>query len=181
MARRCSWCATVIELAGAFARVWVCFAAVVCWHAHIVTPLRCGMLVARTHAHSHTHTPTHYTHTHARVQGDGTASIFAGDASVHTTSFHCGANFPFRKVPSDLDISLPAGMRDAEFLRIFREAVSRLLWEVQPELVLYDAGVDMWEGDALGKLLLSEQVSGSVCVQSSTAYVGVCMCACACV
>eukprot|EP00611_Tribonema_gayanum_P021623 TRINITY_DN419_c0_g1_i1.p1 TRINITY_DN419_c0_g1~~TRINITY_DN419_c0_g1_i1.p1 ORF type:complete len:384 (+),score=23.18 TRINITY_DN419_c0_g1_i1:124-1275(+) len=90
-------------------------------------------------------------------QGDGTAAIFTGDSSVHTTSFHCGDNFPFRKVTSDLDVAFPSGTGDAEFIPVFRETVRRVLAEQRPELVLYDAGVDMWEGDALGRLQLSEE------------------------
>ena len=50
-------------------------------------------------------------------QGDGTAAIFAGDPSVFTMSLHGEKNFPFRKAASDLDVDLPDGCGDADYLR----------------------------------------------------------------
>jgi acetoin utilization deacetylase AcuC-like enzyme len=89
-------------------------------------------------------------------QGDGTASIFSGDASVFTFSMHCGINFPFRKQQSDLDIDLDAGMEDDEYLRVLGKVLPDLLSEVKPDLVFYDAGVDPHADDLLGKLALSD-------------------------
>lgn len=89
-------------------------------------------------------------------QGDGTAAIFAGDHSVFTFSVHCGKNFPFRKQPSDLDIALPVGLADVEYLALLSEHLPRLLNMVQPDLVFYDAGVDPHKDDLLGKLALSD-------------------------
>ena len=59
-------------------------------------------------------------------QGDGTAAIFAGDASVFTMSLHGAKNFPFRKAASDLDIALPDGCADAEYLAALDDALEAL-------------------------------------------------------
>jgi acetoin utilization deacetylase AcuC-like enzyme len=89
-------------------------------------------------------------------QGDGTGAIFAGDPSVFTFSMHCGANFPFRKTQSDLDIDLPVGLEDGDYLAHLAAILPDLLSGVQPDLVLYDAGVDPHRDDKLGKLALSD-------------------------
>ena len=89
-------------------------------------------------------------------QGDGTASILHGDASVFTFSMHCEANFPFRKQASDLDVGLPVGMEDDAYLRTLAEHLPDLLAQVRPDIVLYDAGVDPHKDDLLGKLALSD-------------------------
>ena len=49
-------------------------------------------------------------------QGNGTAAIFAGDASVYTLSIHQVNNYPYPKPPSTLDINLRDGVEDAEYL-----------------------------------------------------------------
>lgn len=89
-------------------------------------------------------------------QGDGTAAIFADNPAVYTFSMHCGANFPFRKQQSDCDIDLPIGLDDEGYMRILRNALPPLLDEVQPDLVIYDAGVDPHQDDKLGKLALTD-------------------------
>lgn len=89
-------------------------------------------------------------------QGDGTAAIFAGDPSVFTFSMHCGANFPYRKQTSDLDVELPVGMGDEEYLCRLHGILPDLLSQVRPDLVLYDAGVDPHVDDRLGKLALTD-------------------------
>lgn len=89
-------------------------------------------------------------------QGDGTALIFQGDASVFTFSMHCEVNFPGTKQQSDLDVPLPEGMEDEEYLQTLAQYLPDLLSQVQPDLVLYDAGVDPHGGDRLGKLALSD-------------------------
>lgn len=88
-------------------------------------------------------------------QGDGTATIFQGDDSVFTFSMHCGTNFPFRKAESDLDIDVPKGTADRAYLAMLRDALPSLLAAQRPDLVIYDAGVDPYEGDQLGHLKLS--------------------------
>lgn len=89
-------------------------------------------------------------------QGDGTAAIFAGDPSVFTFSMHCGANFPYRKQTSDLDIELAVGVEDGEYLARLQATLPDLLSQVRPHLALYDAGVDPHVDDRLGKLALSD-------------------------
>ena len=91
-------------------------------------------------------------------QGDGTAAIFADDPSVFTLSLHGAKNFPFRKVASDLDVALPDGCGDAQYLAALATALAALWREhaVRPfGLAFYLAGADPHEGDRLGRLKLS--------------------------
>src|SRR5690606_17371179 len=69
---------------------------------------------------------------------------------------HCEKNFPARKAQSDWDIALPPGMGDHEYLRAVDDALNYLLPLYQPDLVLYDAGVDVHRDDALGLLNLTD-------------------------
>ncbi len=89
-------------------------------------------------------------------QGDGTAFIFQNDPSVFTFSMHCEINFPGTKQKSDLDVSLSAGMEDDAYLQTLAQYLPDLLSNFQPDLVLYDAGVDPHVGDRLGKLALTD-------------------------
>jgi acetoin utilization deacetylase AcuC-like enzyme len=91
-------------------------------------------------------------------QGDGTAAIFAGDASVFTISLHGAKNFPFRKAASDLDVALADGCGDAEYLAALDDALAVLEREHARApfgLAFYLAGADPHEGDRLGRLKLS--------------------------
>jgi acetoin utilization deacetylase AcuC-like enzyme len=85
-------------------------------------------------------------------QGDGTAAILAHEPNVFTCSIHCEKNFPFRKFKSDLDIGLENNLQDTKYLAIVANTLNKLLDEQTPDLVLYDAGVDIWQGDELGHL-----------------------------
>ena len=89
-------------------------------------------------------------------QGDGTAFIFQNDPSVFTFSMHCEVNFPGTKQKSDLDVPLPVGMEDDAYLQTLAKYLPHLLSDFQPDLVLYDAGVDPHAGDRLGKLALTD-------------------------
>lgn len=89
-------------------------------------------------------------------QGDGTAFIFQNDPSVFTFSMHCEVNFPGTKQKSDLDVPLPVGMEDDAYLQTLAQYLQDLLSDFQPDLVLYDAGVDPHVGDRLGKLALTD-------------------------
>ncbi len=88
-------------------------------------------------------------------QGNGTARIFADDPSVFTLSLHGARNFPFRKEPSDLDVELPDGCADTEYLEALEQALGELERRFEPGLVLYLAGADPHEGDRLGRLKLT--------------------------
>ncbi|SHN24534.1 Acetoin utilization deacetylase AcuC [Rhizobacter sp. OV335] len=91
-------------------------------------------------------------------QGNGTAAIFRDDPTVFTLSLHGERNFPFRKEASDLDVALPDGCRDAEYLAALDAALGEL-WrrhaQGAPGLVFYLAGADPHEGDRLGRLKLT--------------------------
>eukprot|EP00471_Norrisiella_sphaerica_P000359 CAMPEP_0184487728 /NCGR_PEP_ID=MMETSP0113_2-20130426/10301_1 /TAXON_ID=91329 /ORGANISM="Norrisiella sphaerica, Strain BC52" /LENGTH=311 /DNA_ID=CAMNT_0026870123 /DNA_START=260 /DNA_END=1196 /DNA_ORIENTATION=+ len=99
-------------------------------------------------------------------QGDGTAEIFNRDPSVFTFSMHCSQNFPFGfnvkslshlgHDKSDMDIGLPIGCKDAEYMEQLQLNLPRVISEFKPDLILYIGGVDVWEGDALGKLNITE-------------------------
>ena len=88
-------------------------------------------------------------------QGNGTASIFAQDSSVFTLSMHGAKNFPFRKEASDLDVDLPDGCQDDEYLAALEHALDELERRFAPQFVLYLAGADPHEADRLGRLKLS--------------------------
>jgi acetoin utilization deacetylase AcuC-like enzyme len=88
-------------------------------------------------------------------QGNGTARIFRDDASVFTLSMHGQKNFPFRKEASDLDVNLPDGCGDDEYLQALELALAELESRFEPGLVIYLAGADPHEGDRLGRLKLS--------------------------
>ena len=88
-------------------------------------------------------------------QGNGTAHIFGGDHSVFTLSLHGARNFPFRKEPGDLDVELPDGCTDADYLQALEQALDTLAQRFTPQLVFYLAGADPHEGDRLGRLALT--------------------------
>lgn len=87
-------------------------------------------------------------------QGNGTANIFAGDPEVFTLSVHNAHNYPFRKETSSLDVALPDGVTDADYLRALESALEHV-HDHRPELVFYQAGVDGLAGDRLGRMALS--------------------------
>ncbi len=88
-------------------------------------------------------------------QGNGTAAIFTGDDSVFTFSMHGEKNFPFKKERSDLDVALPDGAGDDEYLELLRRHLPEVLNRHQPDFVFYLAGADPFEGDRLGRLKLT--------------------------
>lgn len=90
-------------------------------------------------------------------QGDGTALILAGDPSVFTLSLHGASNFPFRKQRSCLDISLPDGTRDDDYLEQLDLALADLERRFASEFVLFISGADPHEHDRLGRLKLTRE------------------------
>lgn len=86
-------------------------------------------------------------------QGNGTAAIFRTDPSVFTFSMHGEKNFPFKKEVSDLDVALPDGTGDDDYLAALNAHVSTALRGA--DFVFYLAGADPYEGDRLGRLKLT--------------------------
>lgn len=87
-------------------------------------------------------------------QGNGTADICGSDADVLTVSLHGERNFPFRKVPSHLDIGLPDGTGDEAYLAALDQALQQV-WAFSPTLIVYLAGADPHADDTLGRLALT--------------------------
>eukprot|EP00200_Dunaliella_tertiolecta_P002901 CAMPEP_0202348356 /NCGR_PEP_ID=MMETSP1126-20121109/6320_1 /ASSEMBLY_ACC=CAM_ASM_000457 /TAXON_ID=3047 /ORGANISM="Dunaliella tertiolecta, Strain CCMP1320" /LENGTH=240 /DNA_ID=CAMNT_0048940029 /DNA_START=373 /DNA_END=1095 /DNA_ORIENTATION=+ len=90
-------------------------------------------------------------------QGDGTAVCLQDEPRAPTLSVHCQSNFPARKAVSTLDVGLPDKMDDQGYMRMLSELIPGVLQEWKPDLVLYDAGVDVHKQDSLGRLSLSDQ------------------------
>ena len=88
-------------------------------------------------------------------QGNGTHAIFAGDDRVFTFSMHGGKNYPFHKVPGDLDVELDDGTGDDAYLARLADALPGVLARSAPDLVIYLAGADPHERDRLGRLSLT--------------------------
>lgn len=88
-------------------------------------------------------------------QGNGTAVLAAGDPDLITYSVHGERNYPFEKVRSDLDRALPDGVDDDGYLAVVAADVPTLLARHVPDAVLYQAGVDVLEGDRFGRMALS--------------------------
>jgi acetoin utilization deacetylase AcuC-like enzyme len=89
-------------------------------------------------------------------QGDGTAKIFEDEPDVLTISIHGGNNFPFRKQAGKIDVALPDGTRDAEYLDVLQSVITRA-FDFRPQVVFYQSGVDALAFDKLGRLSLTHQ------------------------
>ncbi len=87
-------------------------------------------------------------------QGDGNAAILGPKPDAFVVSIHGEKNFPFRKVPSDLDIALPDQTGDDSYLAAVETALAATQ-SFGPDLVLYLAGADPLEADSLGRLSVS--------------------------
>jgi acetoin utilization deacetylase AcuC-like enzyme len=89
-------------------------------------------------------------------QGNGTATIFAGDPAVYTLSLHGERNYPSRKANSTHDVGLPDGTGDDDYLAALGSALARALETADAGIVFYVAGVDVVAGDHYGRFALSE-------------------------
>lgn len=87
-------------------------------------------------------------------QGNGTAAIFAGDQEVFTFSMHGAKNYPLFKERSTLDVELPDGTQDDEYLEMLSTHLPRVFAH-EPDIVFYLGGADPYKGDKLGRLALS--------------------------
>lgn len=88
-------------------------------------------------------------------QGNGTATILRDNDRVFTFSIHGARNFPFEKESSDLDIELPDGTGDEEYLAALDVGLAETLERSQAQLAIYLAGADPFAGDRLGRLSLT--------------------------
>jgi acetoin utilization deacetylase AcuC-like enzyme len=88
-------------------------------------------------------------------QGNGTAKIFEDVDEVFTFSMHGAHNYPFHKERSDLDIPLPDGIMDDEYLSLLRKNLSDILSRFKPDFAFYLSGVDILATDKFGKLKVS--------------------------
>jgi acetoin utilization deacetylase AcuC-like enzyme len=87
--------------------------------------------------------------------GNGTAAIFAGDRTVLTLSIHQANNYPTEKPPSTIDINLPDGVSDEEYLKRLSDAYFVALTGFKPDLLIHVSGADPFMEDQLGGLLLT--------------------------
>jgi acetoin utilization deacetylase AcuC-like enzyme len=88
-------------------------------------------------------------------QGDGNSAAFAGDPNTFTASIHQESAFPHPKIPSDLDVGLPDGTTEAQYLAHLDAVLAAILTRFSPEVIVYVAGVDPFQGDPMSALGLS--------------------------
>ena len=90
-------------------------------------------------------------------QGDGSIDICQNHPSIYTCSIHSESNFPFEKKQGWLDISIPAGSSDDYYLSQINQALIQINNRIAPDIVLYDAGIDVFKEDGLGNLNISRK------------------------
>ncbi|HEV2204934.1 MAG TPA: histone deacetylase [Candidatus Acidoferrales bacterium] len=88
-------------------------------------------------------------------QGNGTAAIFGGDGTVFTLSIHQENNYPYPKPPSTMDVNLPDGTADEDYLSILEKHLHDAFREFAPQIVFYVGGADPYREDQLGGLALT--------------------------
>ena len=77
----------------------------------------------------------------------------AGD--VFTISLHQHNNYPLSKPPSSIDVDLPDGIGDDDYMAWLDNALSSGLRQFEPDLLCYIAGADPYREDQLGGLSLT--------------------------
>lgn len=90
-------------------------------------------------------------------QGNGTAQIFKKRTDVFTFSMHGAKNYPHRKEKSDLDIELPDGTEDTDYLDQLEKNLPAIIHQFTPDFIIYQCGVDVLASDQLGRLSLSQR------------------------
>jgi acetoin utilization deacetylase AcuC-like enzyme len=88
-------------------------------------------------------------------QGDGSAEIAQAHNNIITCSIHCESNFPRVKQHSDYDFALAANTTDSEYLATLKQALALCVRIHQPDIILYNAGADIYEKDELGLFNIS--------------------------
>ena len=89
-------------------------------------------------------------------QGDGTASICENIDNIFTCSIHCKNNFPFDKKNSNLDVPIDDEVNDVKYINILIKTLDQIESNFTPDIVFYDAGVDVHSNDDLGNLNLTD-------------------------
>jgi len=89
-------------------------------------------------------------------QGDGTHFALDGDDSAFTFSINGFGNYPFQRVPGDLESDLPNGTGDAAYLAELKHLLPRAIKRSQPDICYYLAGADPYKHDRLGRLSLTK-------------------------
>jgi acetoin utilization deacetylase AcuC-like enzyme len=88
-------------------------------------------------------------------QGDGTNSLLLDDPEAFTFSINGFRNYPFQRVPGDLELDLADGTGDERYLEGLARLLPQALARSRPALSFYLAGADPFVGDRLGRLALS--------------------------
>lgn len=88
-------------------------------------------------------------------QGDGTHAAFSADPKTFTFSINGFANYPFQRVPGDLELDLPDGATDDVYLDGLARLLPRAIERARPDICFYLAGADPYAGDRLGRLSLT--------------------------
>ena len=111
-------------------------------------------------------------------QGDGTHAAFLDDPDTFTLSVNGFRNYPFRRVPGDLELDLPDGTRDERYLDGVARLLAQALARSRPDVCFYLAGADPYAGDRLGRLALSRAGlrERDVLVRETLARAGVPVC-----
>ncbi|MBA3331386.1 MAG: histone deacetylase [Actinobacteria bacterium] len=90
-------------------------------------------------------------------QGDGTHALLLDDSEAFTFAVNGFRNYPFRRVPGDLELDLPDATRDERYLHGLERLLPQAIARSRPELCFYLAGADPYAGDRLGRLELSQE------------------------
>lgn len=90
-------------------------------------------------------------------QGNGNAYMFSNNEEVFTFSIHGAKNYPFRKPASTLDIGLPDGTGDQQYLDTLERSLNTVFNNFEPDLVFYLGGIDPLETDHFGRLSLTHE------------------------
>jgi len=85
----------------------------------------------------------------------GGKMLYGNSKDVFTISLHQENNYPMFKPPSSIDVNLPDGIGDDDYLAWLDNALSSGLRQFEPELICYIAGADPYREDQLGGLALT--------------------------